>query len=97
VSLIFPVVAALSVDTLTHRFLDVFLSASGVLFVFNMVDWLLIDWLIFCTITPSFVVLAGTEGMAGYKNYAMHFRGFLIGMVFSVVLGLVIAVIVMVL
>ena len=30
-------------------------------------------------------------GMAGYKNYAMHFRGFLIGTVFSAAAGLVIA------
>jgi hypothetical protein len=96
VALAFPVAAALSVDALTHRFLDVFLSAFGVLFLFNVVDWLLIDWLIFCTITPAFIVLAGTEGMAGYKNYAMHFRGFLIGTVLSVVVGLVIAVIMIV-
>jgi hypothetical protein len=24
-------------------------------------------------------VLPGTEGMAGYRNYGFHFRGFLIG------------------
>ncbi len=29
-----------------------------------------------------------------WKNYALHFRGFLIGTAFSVVLGLVIAVII---
>jgi hypothetical protein len=32
--------------------------------------------------------------MAGYKNYAMHFRGFLIGTVFSAAVGVLIAVIV---
>jgi len=29
--------------------------------------------------------------MAGYKNYAMHFKGFLIGTALSVVVGLIIA------
>jgi len=59
-------------------------------FLFHLVDWLILDWLIVCTITP-FVVIPGTEGMAGYNNYAMHFRGFLIGMVISVVMGVLIA------
>jgi hypothetical protein len=62
-------------------FLNVFL----VLLVFNLVDWLLLDWLVFCTLTPRFVILPGTEGMAGYKDYAIHFRGFLIGLGLSLV------------
>jgi hypothetical protein len=65
------------------------LRAAGVLFLFNLVDWLILDWLIICTITPSFVVLPGTEGMAGYKNYWMHFKGFLIGTVLSMLVGLI--------
>lgn len=36
-------------------------------------------------------VLPETEGMAGYKNYAMHFKGFLIGTVLSVVVGFIVA------
>ena len=50
---------------------------------------LLLLVLIFCTFTPAFAVLPGTEGMAGYKNYAMHFRGFLIGTLFSAGVGVV--------
>ena len=45
---------------------------------FNVFDWLVID----CGMVywqPRFVVLPGTEGMAGYRNYWFHFRGFLIG------------------
>ncbi len=88
--LAFPTVAAL-VSKAAHRsLLDVFLSAFGVFFLSNGLDWLVLDWLIFCTITPKFVVLPGTEGMAGYKNYAMHFRGFLIGTILSMVIGLII-------
>jgi len=37
------------------------------------------------------VVLPGTEGMAGYKNYAMHFRGFLIGTGLAMVVGFIVA------
>jgi hypothetical protein len=63
--------------------------AFGVAFVFNLADWLILDWLIFCFLTPGFVVIPGSEGAEGYKNYWFHFRGFLIGTVFSAVLGLI--------
>ena len=91
----FSIAAALSAKAAHPGFLDVFLSAFGVSFLFNLVDWLILDWLIICTITPAFVVIPGTEGMAGYKNYTLHFRGFLIGMVISVVLGVPITALVM--
>jgi hypothetical protein len=45
---------------------------------FNLVDWLVLD----CGLVyfqPAFAVLPGTEGMAGYRSYWFHFRGFLIG------------------
>jgi hypothetical protein len=85
----FPFAAALT--TPDRNFLEAFSTAFGVAFLFNLVDWLILDWLILCTITPGFAVVPGTDGMAGYKNYAMHFRGFVAGSVFSTVLGLLIA------
>ena len=85
----FPVAAALSAKAANLGFFEIFLSAFGVVLLFNLVDWLILDWLIVCTITPKFLVLPGTEGMAGYKNYGMHFKGFLIGTVLSVVIGLI--------
>lgn len=91
----FPLAAALSAKTAHHSFLDIFLSALGVLFLFNLVDLLLMDWLLVCTITPKFLVIPGTEGMAGYKNYAMHFKGFLLGAGISVILGLLLTTFVM--
>ena len=75
-------------------FLALFTHAFAVIWFFNIFDWLVLDWLIFCTITPRFVVIPGTEGMPGYKQYAPHFRGFLIGTVFSVVIGLISATII---
>jgi hypothetical protein len=75
-------------------FFTLFMNAFGVAFIFNLVDLLLLDWMLVCTITPKFVVIPGTEGVAGYKNYSYHFRGFLIGTVVSAVAGLVIAAVV---
>jgi hypothetical protein len=48
-------------------------------FVFNVVDWLILDWFMFCTLTPRLVVIPGSEGLAAYKDYGFHFRGFLHG------------------
>jgi hypothetical protein len=76
-------------------FVLLFLNAFGVIFCFNLVD-LLLDCVL-VSMTPKFVVLPGTEGMSGYKNYFHHFRGFLIGTMASVVLGLLIAAIVFIL
>jgi hypothetical protein len=92
-----PTLAALWVKAAHGGFLDIFAAAFGVLFLSNLVDWLILDWLIFCTITPSFAVLPGTEGMAGYKNYGMHFRGFLIGTALALVIALIITAILVVL
>ena len=53
-------------------------------FSFNLIDLLIIDWLIFCFITPGFIIIPGTEGNPGYKNYWFHFIGFLKGCVISI-------------
>jgi hypothetical protein len=60
-------------------FSDAFLNAFGIMTFFNAVDWLVIDWLLFCALTPKFLVIEGTEGMAEYKDYRFHFRGFVVG------------------
>ena len=78
----------------TISFLGLWLHAFSVVFIFNLVDLLLLDWLLFCTITPGWMVIPGTAGMAGYKDYGMHFRGFLIGTVLCSVAGALIAAIV---
>jgi hypothetical protein len=59
--------------------------------VFNLLDWLVLDWLIVVTIRPSFIILPGTEGLAGYEDYGFHFRGFLIGMVITLLTSLPVA------
>jgi hypothetical protein len=62
-----------------------------VLLVFNVFDLLVLDWLLFCTIQPRVMVLPGTEGMAGYRDYRFHFIGFLKGSMFCTAGGLVLA------
>ena len=48
---------------------------SALLFFFFAVwDLLIMDWLIFVTIQPAFVVIPGTVGFAGYKDYWFHFE-----------------------
>jgi len=77
-------------------FLALTIHAFGVGLMFNLVDWLLIDGLLFCVITPSFIVIPGTEGADGYttQNYGHHVRGFVIGTGVSLAGGLVIAAVV---
>lgn len=70
-------------------FLSLWLYAFGIAFAFNLWDWLVLDWLIFCTITPKLFVIPGSEGHPAYKDYFFHFRGFLIGTVFSAAMGLI--------
>jgi len=72
-------------------FMQLFLNAFGVAFLFNLVDLVLLDWFMFCYITPKFLVIPGTEGIAAYKDYAYHFRASLIGTLLSAVAGLVMA------
>lgn len=89
-----PLLSILRLDQMISgvpSFLEVFVNIFTLFLVFNIVDLLILDWLIFCAITPGFIVLPGTEGMAGYKDYMFHFRGFLIGCVICLVSGLVFA------
>jgi len=60
---------------------DVALHTFVFLMVFNVVDLVLIDWLFFVWMRPEWVVLPGTEGMEGYRDYGFHFRAFLKGTV----------------
>jgi len=69
----FPVVVARDVT-----FAAAFVHFAIMFGTFNLLDWLVLDWGLVHW-QPRFVVLPGTEGMAGYGDYWFHFRGFLIG------------------
>ena len=51
-----------------------FLNAFALIFSGWFFDLTILDWLMFVKYTPSFVVLPGTEGMAGYDDYGFHLR-----------------------
>jgi len=75
----------------THSFWELFAYAFGVLFIFNLVDLLILDWLIVCRFKLRWVVLPGTEHIAMPIPYLHHFKEFLMGTVGLVIVGLAIA------
>ena len=70
---------------------ELFLYCFTTLLFFNLYDLLILDWLIFVTIQPAFIILPGTEGLSGYKDYYFHFKGFLKGIGFCAIGGLIVA------
>lgn len=72
-------------------FVENWLRIFILMFSFNLVDLVILDWMIFCRLTPSFMVLPGTEGHPGYKNYRFHFIGFLKGTLIVFIASLMIA------
>jgi hypothetical protein len=86
----FPIFAVFQfAQTLTYW--QVFGSLLLMYTFFNLVDLLVLDWLIFNTIQPRFIILPGTEGMAGYKDYGFHFRGSLKGQIGLTIASLILA------
>ena len=57
--------------------------------MWNAIDLLVMDWLLVCSITPKIVVIEGTEGCKGYKDYMFHFKGFLIGCVYTAIMAII--------
>jgi hypothetical protein len=90
-TLVFAAVRFARIDGGESTFFAVVLGVFTVLIVFNVADLVILDWLIFVTIRPRFVVLPGTEGAEGYGDYGFHFRAFLKGVVGSAAASLVVA------
>lgn len=55
-------------------FKTAFWHAYSVMLSFWLFDLVIIDWLCLVTVKPSFAILPGTEGMAGYDDYGFHLR-----------------------
>jgi hypothetical protein len=69
-------------------FVNTFIFTAILLQTWNLIDLVLLDWFLLMTIKPRFMTLPGTEGMAGYRDYKFHFRKFLSGIFFTLVLAL---------
>ena len=97
-ALVVPILGlfALHAEVGEVSFLLALAFSSLTLLVFNIFDLIILDWLLFCTIQPRLMVLPGTEGMPGYRDYRFHFIGFLKGLGFCAVGALLIAVLWMV-
>jgi hypothetical protein len=72
-------------------FWELFAHVFGLFFLFNLVDLLILDWLIVCRFTPRWLIIPGTEHIVMPKEYFYHFKGFLLGTVVSVIGGLAVA------
>jgi hypothetical protein len=68
----------------------ILLYVYGVFFIVNLIDLVVIDWGGFTLIDPQNPPLPGTEGAAGWRDYAFHWRGFLKGLLIGVGYALVI-------
>ena len=78
-------------------FWELFAHVFGLIFLFNLVDLLILDWLIVCTFTPRWLIIPEAEHIAMPKEYLYHFKGFLMGTVVSVLGGLALTALVQVL
>lgn len=72
-------------------FLAVFVSIVIVFSLFNLVDAVIIDWLILLVLWPGLGILPGTEGMAGYKDARLWTKNLLKGFALAPIAGLLAA------
>lgn len=76
-------------------FMPLFLHLWIIFMLFNVVDLLLIDWLIVEYIRPAFIVQSGLGQLMGERNYWYHFQGFLKGSVGILIASLLLAGVIM--
>jgi hypothetical protein len=62
-------------------FLTALVHSMLIFAYFAVWDLLVLDWLVFVTIRPDFIVIPGTEGLAGYSDYWFHFQVSFLGWV----------------
>jgi hypothetical protein len=72
-------------------FLAIFASVVIVFALFNLVDAVIIDWLILLVLWPGLGVLPGTEGMAGYKDARWWTINLLKGFALAPIVGVLVA------
>lgn len=72
-------------------FKEAFYHGYALLLFFWFFDLTIIDWLFFVTFTPQFMVLSGTEGMAGYSDYGFHLTTSLPALLFMAIPALIVA------
>ncbi len=71
-------------------FFNTFIVTTAIFQMWNLIDLVILDWFILMTLRPSFMILPGTEGLAGYRNYRFHFSKFLNGIMFTLILSAIV-------
>lgn len=88
----YPALIALTyVPAGVRDFYSLFTVTWGMMLIFNVYDLLVLDWLLFCTIQPNFMIVPGTKGHPGYRNYMFHFIGFIKGIFITLILSAALA------
>lgn len=87
----YPMGLGLYVANNNIQYWEVFSTVYVLLLAGNVYDLFILDWLIICFITPKLVVIPGTEGNKGYKDYKFHLIGFLKGIVITLILAIVLS------
>jgi hypothetical protein len=72
-------------------FFHAWIYAYALFFGFNLWDLVVLDWIGTSLIDPQHPPFPGTEGAAGYRDYAFHFYGFLKGCVIGLVFATIVA------
>ena len=57
----------------------------------NVMDLMVMDWLLVCTVRPAWLIIPGTENCSSYNDYGYHFKGFLIGCIYTTLMALIFA------
>lgn len=71
---------------------DTFVVTLLIFQCWNLLDLVLLDWFILLTLRPRFMILPGTDDMAGYHDYRYHLRKFGSGIILMLLLSGVITI-----
>jgi hypothetical protein len=74
-----------SILGVNFSFLSAWLYTYSLFFGVNLWDLVILDWIGFTLVDPQHPPFSGTEGAAGWRNYAFHFHGFLKGCIMGIV------------
>jgi hypothetical protein len=95
-AMVYDVIRLVLVLGTPPSFLVIFASIVIVFALFNLVDAVIIDWLILMVLWPGLVVLPGTEGMSGYKDTRRWTINLIKGFALAPIAGLLVAGIVLI-
>lgn len=81
--------ALVSYKGASASFANIFLHLWIICMVWNLIDLIIVDWLLICTFLFSPLLLPGTETSLENKDFKFHFKGFLKGLVVMTVIAFV--------